>query len=189
MSDFTYNTLMKTLALLIGTLISIGSWGSPDSQILLYGNVFGNKIDVLLNDGSPSLDALSGVRVLITSEGKVYHDQYSPTNGKYAAVLDAGKNYVVTFSKSGYLTRTITVDASGLAAQTKTEVVRLYADVTLFTTNDVLAESAFEHAPFAHASYHANFGRMQFDADYRRSAFEAFLAAVKTSMSLAREEH
>jgi hypothetical protein len=180
---------MKTLALFIGTLISIGSWGSPESQILLYGNVFGNQIDVLLSDGSPSLDALSGVHVLITSEGITYHDQSSQSNGKYAAVLDAGKQYLVTFKKAGYLTRTFTVDSAGLAAQNKTEVVRLYADVTLFTTNSILPESSFEDEPFAHAAYRANHGRMEFDSDFRRRAFEAFLLTVKSNAALAREEH
>lgn len=68
------------------------------------------------------------------------------------------------------------------------EVVRLYADVTLFTTNNILAESTFEDEPFAHAAYHANHGRMEFDADFRRSAFEAFLIAVKSNAALAREE-
>jgi hypothetical protein len=179
---------MKTLALFIGSLISIGSWGSPDSQILLYGNVFGNEIDVLLHDGTPSLDALSGVQVLITSDGITFHDQSSQTNGKYAAVLDAGKQYLVTFKKHGYLTRSFTVDALGLASQTKTEVVRLYADVTLFTTNNILAESTFEDEPFAHAAYHSNHGRMEFDSDFRRGAFEAFLIAVKSNAALAREE-
>lgn len=179
---------MKTIAFFIGTLISIGSWGSPDSQILLYGNVFGNEIDVLLNDGSPSLDALAGVDVLISSDGVVFHHQSSQSNGKYAAVLEAGKQYVVTFKKSGFLTRSFTIDTVGLAALTKTEVVRLYADVTLFTTNNALPESTFENEPFAHAAYNDNHGKMEFDSDFRRSAFEAFVIAIKSNAALAREE-
>ena len=88
------------LALLI---VPFASWAQPQ-DIEVYGTV------------QERVSRLRGVSVVVFADGQQYLTE-SAANGTYSFHLPYGKNYVIHFKKSGYVTKMIEVQAKGVSRE------------------------------------------------------------------------
>lgn len=179
---------MKTLTLLSGLLICIGTWGQASNKVMVHGHVFSADSRSVLSGKRVDTQIIQGAQIVITAGDSVIHQQMSSSKGYFAAVLEEGTYCTLTISKPGHLTRTLTIDATELPETAEIKVLRLITDATLYTTPKNLKDHTFEDTVMGHARYIARHGRMEWDQDFARSAFERMMRTIKSGEVVARRE-
>jgi hypothetical protein len=116
-------------------------------------------------------ESISGVSITASAGGSITAKGSSDGKGEYKTVLEYDKTYTITFSKAGYISKTITMNTSGVPDLKRQKVPDMGAEITLFKPNDCI-DSGILNTPIGRAVYYPNKNVMDWDMDYSMPRLE-----------------
>lgn len=146
--------------------------------LLVVTTAFGqNKDKPVYVDGTvkESGSKLSGVNVLLFRDGKKVDEFSTSTNGKFQFELAYEHDYVLEFTKEGYVSKKISVNTKGIPEEEKSFgfefggwEVSLFQYIEGFNT-DILKR------PIGKIAYSAELGALDYDVEYTNSIKEELM--------------
>lgn len=149
---FTFFTTVVAFAQLSGT---------KQKDVINEDNVF---LDGIVSDYYTG-EKLSNVSIQAVASGNVVASGTSDGNGEYKMVLEFDKEYIITFSKGGLMSKTIIMNTLGVPESKKHKVPDMGAEITLFKPNECI-KSEMLKAPVGKAIYFADRNEMDWDMNY-----------------------
>jgi hypothetical protein len=116
-------------------------------------------------------ESISGVTITASVNSATTAKGTSDGKGEYKTVLEYDKTYTITFSKAGYVSKTITMNTSGVPDLKRQKVPDMGAEITLFKPNDCIKTDLLD-APIGKAVYFANKNVMDWDMEYSMPRLE-----------------
>ncbi|MCB9335256.1 MAG: hypothetical protein H6586_03850 [Flavobacteriales bacterium] len=107
-------------------------------------------------------DNLSGVKISAISDGKTVASGTSDENGKYQMVLQYDKTYTISYSKSGFIAKSITIDTHGVPDMERQKVPDVSAEITLIQPNECIKAEMLDK-PIGIAKYFPEKNRIDWD--------------------------
>lgn len=135
--------------------------GTKQKDVINEDNVF---FDGVVSDYY-SGEKLSNVNIQAIANGNVVASGTSDGNGEYKMVLEFDKEYTITFSKGGLMSKTITLNSFGVPENKRHKVPDMGAEITLFKPNECI-KSEILNAPVGKAVYFADRNVMDWDMNY-----------------------
>jgi len=137
----------------------------------LMSFVYGQDDAIILMDGKISTTSgvkLSGVSVVVKSGGSTVASTTTASNGKYRDLrFPMGAKYTVTFSKSGYVSKTLSFDAeTGFFLEDAPEVTPFDIPIELFEKKPDVDYSPITSKPIGHFKINPSVGNLAPDAGY-----------------------
>lgn len=176
---------MKTLLLITGLLIGIGSWGNENIRIMFHGTVSACDSEALIEGKRPASFRMADAQITVTCDGQLVHEQFSSSNGAFAMILEPNNQYMIHVRQAGYLTRSLTIDTHLIPPSTELKVYKIYGDVIMMSTPERLSDEHFMGLHMAKGEYNPENLRLEWDNDHARRVFEVFLSALKGEDGLA----
>ena len=124
--------MLKTRLFLICFIISFASYAQMDGEqqddVVMEDNIF------LMGQMSEYFegDILPGTIIKATSDGKVVSQGKSDGDGNFNLVLHFEKQYLITFSRAGYMTKKISIDTRGVPVNKRRKCADMDVEITLF---------------------------------------------------------
>ena len=115
--------------------------------------------------------SIAGVTITASAGGSTTAKGTSDGKGEYKTVLEYDKTYTITFSKAGYISKTITMNTSGVPDLKRQKVPDMGAEITLFKPNDCI-DAEILNAPIGRAIYYPKKNVMDWDMDYSMPRLE-----------------
>lgn len=172
-----------TLSIVLALVATFSQASLP--KVLFYGNVVDGKVtDLIAPEDKVEENYIDGVTITVSCEGEVIREYNNRSTGFFSVILEGGKNYMVTFSKEGYISKRFQLNSEEVVPIDK-KSFKMYTDVTLFTKPREGDFSAYEKQPAAKCKYNDKKQRMEWDMDYARMAFNHFVNTVKSLESTA----
>lgn len=135
--------------------------GVKQEDVLLEDNVFLDGVTTDYYTG----DAISGINISAVAEGKTIASGTSDGKGEYKIVLEYDKEYVVTFSKPGFITKKIVMNTFGVPDKRRQKVPDMVAEITMVQPNNCIKAEMLDK-PIGRAKYFANKNVIDWDMDY-----------------------
>ncbi len=158
-------SLTKTYLFLLFCLSSLLAFNQIDGvkakDVMDEDNVFfdGKTSDYFTGD------AISGVNVKATTGGKTVASGVTDGKGEYKIVLDYDKEYTITFSKGGLISKTIIMNTNGVPDKMRQKVPDMMAEITLFEPNDCIKAEMLDK-PIGRAAYFPKKNLIDWDMAY-----------------------
>jgi len=141
--------------------------GVNREEVIDEDNVF---LDGIISDYY-SGDVISGVKVTATSGGKTITGT-SDGKGEYKMVLEYDKEYTISYSKGGFISKSITINTSGVPDLKRQRVPDVSAEITLFKPNECIKSEMLDK-PIGRAIYFADKNVIDWDMTYSMSKLAA----------------
>lgn len=135
--------------------------GTKQEDVVDQDNVF---LDGIVSDYYTG-ENLSGVSIQAVADGKLVASGTSDGKGSYKMVLEFDKEYKITFSRAGLISKTIIMNTSGVPESKKHKVPDMGAEITLFKPNECI-KSEMLNAPVGKAIYYVDRNEMDWDMNY-----------------------
>ncbi len=116
-------------------------------------------------------DEIPGVKISVTAGGKTTASGTSDGKGEYKTVLEYDKTYTITFSKPGFVSKTITMNTNGVPDLKRQKVPDMVAEITLFKPSECIKTDMLNQ-PIGRAVYFANKNVMDWDMEYSMPKLE-----------------
>ena len=177
---------MKTIlsTLLLALAFSVQASDLP--KVLLYGSVTEGAPEAVLSPSDTSVNTfVKEVLITVTCEDEVISQYTNRSTGFYSVILESGRNYTVSFSKDGFISKSFEIKTDEVVPLEKKKSFKMYTDVTLFTKPNKGDFSSYEKLPVAKCNYNDEKERMEWDMEYARMAFNHFVNEVKSMNSTA----
>ena len=117
-------------------------------------------------------EKLKGVKAYIYVGDSLMSTVEARETGFYAVLLDAGKNYRITFEKSGYFCKSFQLNCIEVEYPDTDAAMKCLTDVSLFKKVEDDDLLSLCKVPYAKCSY--SDGNMKWDLDYTARAKEKF---------------
>lgn len=174
---------MKTLiiSLLFVTTSALHATELP--TVLLYGNVIGSEVKDLLEpkSGDQSTFVTDVTITIRNGDNEVIKEYMNRPTGFYSVILEGGQDYTVSFSKKGYIQKSVEINAADLEPLEKQKSFKLLTDITLFAQPKTGDFSAFARQPMARCIYNDSRKRLEWDMQYARIAFNKFVERARAT--------
>jgi len=108
---------------------------------------------------------ISNVSIQAVADGKVVASGTSDGKGEYKMVLEFDKEYTITFSKGGLISKTIIMNTFGVPENKKHKVPDMSAEITLFKPNECIKADMLK-SPVGRAIYIAEKNTIDWDMNY-----------------------
>ncbi|PCJ24401.1 MAG: hypothetical protein COA97_09795 [Flavobacteriales bacterium] len=115
--------------------------------------------------------SISGVTIIASVKGAPTAKGTTDGKGEYKTVLEYDRTYTITFSKAGYISKTITMNTSGVPDLKRQKVPDMGAEITLFKPNDCI-DAEILKTPIGRAVYYPKKNIMDWDMDYSMPRLE-----------------
>jgi hypothetical protein len=165
------------------SLISTTSYaqlsGTNRADVIDEDNVF---LDGIISDYY-SGENISGVNITASIGGKVVANGTSDSKGEYKMVLEYDKEYTISYTKPGLISKTIIINTSGVPDLKRQRVPDISAEITLFKPNDCIKSEMLDK-PIGKAIYFADKNVIEWDMVYSMPK----LAAVNEMLDECLEE-
>lgn len=155
-----YSTLILLFALTSFTSFAQVD-GVKQEDVMLEDNVF---LDGITSDYYTG-DAVSGINITAVAGGKTIASGTSDEKGEYKIVLEYDKEYVVTFSKPGFITKKIVMNTFGVPDKRKQKVPDMVAEITMVQPNECIKSEMLDK-PIGRAKYFSKKNVIDWDMDY-----------------------
>ncbi|MCT4582968.1 MAG: hypothetical protein N4A35_16265, partial [Flavobacteriales bacterium] len=111
---------------------------------------------------------VAGVQVTVKKGGSVFKTATTSSNGKFQDLeLDYGFVYTVTYTKAGYITKSISIDAkTGYYAEDVEDLSVFPADITMLKAQQNVDYSIISSSPVAKVSIDPATGGLDYDRKY-----------------------
>ena len=154
--------------------------------ISMFNSYLGQGDPVLIFSGkvtSKSGSKLEGVKVVIKKDGSVFKTETTASNGKYQEMhCEFGHVYELSFSKSGYVSKTLVLDAKkGYYADEVEKKTFLESPITLFKQQPDVDYSIVTNKPVGKARIDPSTSKLDWDYTYlnqRKNEIEKYLKQV-----------
>ena len=158
--------MTKSLSILLTILLYSTSYfsqvnGVKQEDVMNEDNIF---LDGITSDYY-SGDIISGVNIKAVSNGKTIASGTSDGKGEYKLVLEYDKEYIITFSKGGLISKKIVMNTSGVPDKKRQKVPDMVAEITLFKPNECIKTDMLKN-PIGRAKYFSNKNVMDWDMNY-----------------------
>lgn len=158
--------MTKSLSILLLVLFySISSFaqinGIKQEDVMMEDNVF---LDGITSDYYTG-DEIPGINISAVADGKTIASGTSDGKGEYKIVLEYDKEYVITFSKPGFITKKIIMNTFGVPDKRKQKVPDMIAEITMVQPNNCIKAEMLDK-PIGRAKYFANKNVIEWDMDY-----------------------
>jgi hypothetical protein len=135
--------------------------GVKQEDVMQEDNVFLNGLTSDYYTG----DAISGINITAVVDGKTIASGTSDGKGEYKLVLEYDKEYIITFSKSGFITKKIVMNTFGVPDKRKQKVPDMVAEITMVQPNNCIKAELLDK-PIGRAKYFTNKNVIDWDMDY-----------------------
>lgn len=170
--------------LMLGNLVVFSQLdGAKQKDTWMEDNIF---LDGKVTDYYTG-EIISGVNITATSGGTVSASGNSDENGEYKTVLEYDKTYTITFSKSGYTSKIITMNTNGVPDIKRQKVPDMGAEITLFKPNECVKTDIL-NLPIGKAVYFPNKNIMDWDMEYSMPRLEKLNKILDKCAKQAEEE-
>jgi len=183
---------LKSLLLLITlSFISMVAFaqlsGTNREDVINEDNVF---LDGVISDYY-SGENITGVSIKASAGGKVVATGKSDGRGEYKMVLEYDKEYTISYSKAGLISKTIIINTSGVPDLKRQRVPDISAEITLFKPNECI-KSPMLDKPIGKAIYFADKNVIEWDMVYsmpKLAAVNEMLDDCAEQQELKEEEY
>ena len=141
--------------------------GTKQKDVIKEDNVF---FDGIASDYYTG-ERISSVTISAVADGKVVASGTSDGNGEYKMVLLFDKEYVISFSKPGFISKTITLSTFGVPDNKRHKVPDMNAEITLFKPNECIKAEMLDK-PVGRAVYFADKNIIDWDMVYSMPLLE-----------------
>lgn len=141
--------------------------GTKQKDVIKEDNVFFDGITSDYYTG----ERISSVTISAVADGKVVASGTSDGNGEYKMVLLFDKEYVISFSKPGFISKTITLSTFGVPDNKRHKVPDMNAEITLFKPNECIKAEMLDK-PVGRAVYFADKNIIDWDMVYSMPLLE-----------------
>ena len=141
--------------------------GTKQKDVIKEDNVF---FDGIASDYYTG-ERISSVTISAVADGKVVASGTSDGNGEYKMVLLFDKEYVISFSKPGFISKTITLSTFGVPDNKRHKVPDMNAEITLFKPNECIKAEMLDK-PIGRAVYFADKNIIDWDMVYSMPLLE-----------------
>jgi hypothetical protein len=163
---------LKSLLFLISCLLYSISYaqlsGTNRTDVINEDNIF---LDGVISDYYTG-DNISGVKITATVNGKSFATGTSDGKGEYKMVLEYDKEYTITYSKPGLISKIIIINTAGVPDIKRQRVPDISAEITLFKPNDCIKTPMLDK-PIGRANYFAEKNVIEWDMVYSRPKLSA----------------
>lgn len=135
--------------------------GVKQEDVMNEDNVF---LDGITSDYYTG-DAIPGINISAVADGKTIASGTSDGKGEYKIVLEYDKEYVITFSKPGFITKKIIMNTFGVPDKRKQKVPDMVAEITMVQPNNCIKSEMLDK-PIGRAKYFAKKNVIEWDMDY-----------------------
>ena len=154
--------------------------------ICVFNTIIGQDDPVLIFSGrisNKSGSKLEGVKVVIKKDGSIFKTETTASNGKYQEMhCEFGHIYELTFTKSGYVSKTLILDAKkGFYVDEMEKKTYLETSATLFKKEPEVDYSIVTNKPVGKARIDPSTSKLDWDYTYlnqRKNEIEKFLKQV-----------
>jgi len=153
--------------------------GVKQEDVMLEDNVFLDGVTTDYYTG----DVISGINITAVAEGKTIASGTSDGKGVYKIVLEYDKEYVVTFSKAGFITKKIVMNTFGVPDKRRQKVPDMVAEITMVQPNNCIKAEMLDK-PIGRAKYFANKNVIDWDMGYS----SPLLSALNQMLDKCEEE-
>lgn len=141
--------------------------GTKQKDVIKEDNVF---FDGIASDYYTG-ERISSVSINAVADGKVVAKGTSDGNGEYKMVLEFDKEYVISFSKPGFIGKSITLSTFGVPDNKRHKVPDMNAEITLFKPNECIKAEMLDK-PVGRAKYFADKNIIDWDMVYSMPLLE-----------------
>jgi hypothetical protein len=110
-------------------------------------------------------ESISGVNITAISGGKVVAKGQSDAKGEYKLVIDFDKEYTITFSKPGLISKKISMNTEGVPESKRFKCPDMSAEITLFKPNECIKADMLKK-PVGRAIYFPKKNVIEWDMVY-----------------------
>lgn len=145
------------------------------TTVVAFAQLSGTKQSDVLDEDNVSLDGLvsdyysgerlANVSIQATANGNVVATGFTDGNGEYKMVLEYDKEYIISFSKSGLIGKTIIFNTYGVPKNKRHKVPNMGAEITLFKPNECI-KTEILNKPVGKAVYVADRNIIDWDMNY-----------------------
>jgi hypothetical protein len=135
--------------------------GVKQEDVMLEDNVFLDGVTTDYYTGN----AISGINITAVAEGKTIASGTSDGKGEYKIVLEYDKEYIITFSKAGFVTKKIVMNTFGVPDKRRQKVPDMVAEITMVQPNNCIKAEMLDK-PIGRAKYFSNKNVIDWDMDY-----------------------
>lgn len=160
--------------------------GVKQEDVMLEDNVF---LDGVTSDYY-SGKAIPGINITAVADGKIIASGTSDGKGEYKIVLEYDKEYIITFSKPGFITKKIVMNTFGVPDKRKQKVPDMVAEITMVQPNDCIKAEMLDK-PIGRAKYFPKKNVIDWDMAYSMpllSALNEMLDNCEEEQKQAQEE-
>lgn len=155
-----YKLLITSLFIFIASITHAQLSGVNRDEVVNEDNIF---LDGVISDYY-SGEEISSVKITATSGGKTISG-VSNEKGEYKMVLEYDKEYTISYSKPGMISKSITINTSGVPDKERQKVPDVSAEITLFKPNDCIKAEMLDK-PVGKAIYFADKNAIDWDMTY-----------------------
>lgn len=146
--------------------------------------------NVLRIDGSvkEEKEKLEGVSITVYMDQKFFAKNVTESNGKFRFQLEYDSDYILEFSKPGYVTKKVVVNTVGVSAEDQ-DFGHEYGgwDLSLFRLSEGIDVSQFDK-PFVKIAFNPELNKFEHDVEYTASIKQEFEQALKDFEKKSKEE-
>ena len=110
-------------------------------------------------------NSIPGVNITATVDGKVIASGTSDGKGEFKLVLDFDKEYTISFSKPGLISKSITMNTMGVPEKKRLKCPDMVAEITLFEPNECIQADMLDK-PIGRAVYFPKKNIVDWDMDF-----------------------
>lgn len=141
--------------------------GTKQKDVIKEDNVFFDGITSDYYTG----ERITSVTISAVADGKVVASGTSDGNGEYKMVLVFDKEYIISFSKPGFISKTITLSTFGVPENKRHKTPDMNAEITMFKPNECIKAEMLDK-PIGRAVYFADKNIIDWDMVYSMPLLE-----------------
>jgi len=141
--------------------------GTKQKDVIKEDNVFFDGITSDYYTG----ERITSVTISAVADGKVVASGTSDGNGEYKMVLVFDKEYVISFSKPGFISKTITLSTFGVPENKRHKTPDMNAEITMFKPNECIKAEMLDK-PIGRAVYFTDKNIIDWDMVYSMPLLE-----------------
>ncbi len=149
---------------------------------ILEGNIPTEKVRAKVFN---SPQDLQGVQVTIKDNSQILDDFNTEEESNYEIFLQPDMEYTITFSKNGYIPKTVDINTYGMSIAFIQKGYELYTDITLFKEFEYTQTDSYSKLPVAKCNFHKKKKTLLWDMKYSEQAFQTFLGLLEEEQKQA----
>ena len=169
--------MMKRLTLTLAIILAGIGAQATEAKILLYGYVIEGNVDELFaqKQKKQAPTFMKDVRIQVFENDSVVRDFTNRNSGFYALVLEAGKDYEVSFSHSGHIEKRVFIEGAQIPDKEYEQAFKMFTDITLFPKIENVNTDEYGSKVIARCVFNEGKERMMWDMPYAQNAFNEFI--------------